>query len=178
MDASTSISTLRWFFSTWAPPSLLRFDQCTNFAGSKIELDESMRETDHQTIANYFRIKDVPGSSIRPTRPISIGGVWERRIGKIRRILAAMLLETKRQKLTHELLVILMSAVSAIVNAHHDHTFRFGWTPPTDTFHVANTEDPSSRPSLRKIYVSRTVCSKEVERQADQFWSRWRGEYL
>lgn len=37
-----------------------------------------------------------------------------------------MLLETKRQKLTHELLVILMSAVSAIVNAHHDHTFRFG----------------------------------------------------
>ena len=107
-----------------------------------------------------------------------LGGVWERQIGKIRRILAAMLLETKGQKLTHELLVILMSAVSAIVNAHHDHSFRFGRTPPTDTFHVANTEDPSSRPSLRKVYVSRSVCSKEVERQADQFWSRWRGEYL
>ena len=88
-----------------------------------------------------------------------------------------MLLETKGQKFTHELLVILVSEVSALVNAHHDHSFRFGRTPPTDTFHVANTEDPSSRPFLRKICASRSIRSKGVEHQAGQFWSRWRGEY-
>ncbi len=61
---------------------------------------------------------------------------------------------------------------------HHDHIFRLGWTPPTDTFHVANTEDPPSRLSLRKICVSRSIRSMQVEHQADKFWSRWRGEYL
>ena len=177
MDASTFVSTLRWFFSTWAPAPLLRFDQCTNFAGAKIELYESMREKDHQTIAKYLSDQGCTGQFNSPYAR-HLGGVCERRIGKIKRILAAMLLETKGQNLTRELLVILMSAVSATVNAHHDHTFRFGWTPPTDTFHVANTEDPSSRPSLRKIYVSRSVCSKEVECQADQFCASWRGEYL
>lgn len=45
------------------------------------------------------------------------GGVWECQLGTIRRILDAMLLETRAQKLTHELLVALISEVTAIVNS-------------------------------------------------------------
>ena len=44
-------------------------------------------------------------------------GVWERQIGIIRRIVDAMLLETRAQKLTHELLVTLMSEFTTIVNS-------------------------------------------------------------
>ena len=50
-----------------------------------------------------------------PPHASHFGGVWERQIGRIRRIVDAMLLETRAQKETHELLVTLMSEVTAIV---------------------------------------------------------------
>ena len=84
------------------------------FCGHK---DRAMRAMNHQTIGNYLAYQGCPGSFISPYAPHLVG-VWERQSGTIRRILAAMLLETKGQKLTHELLVILMSEVSAIVNAY------------------------------------------------------------
>ena len=45
------------------------------------------------------------------------GGVWERQIGTIRRVLDAMRLELGKPQFTHELLVTLLAEVTAIVNA-------------------------------------------------------------
>ena len=52
-----------------------------------------------------------------PLHASHFGGAWERQIGTIRRILDAILLETGSQKLTHELLVTLMSELAVIVHS-------------------------------------------------------------
>ena len=52
-----------------------------------------------------------------PPHASHFGGVWERQIGTIRRVLDAMLLEVGSSQLTHELLVTLMAEVTGIVNA-------------------------------------------------------------
>lgn len=87
-----------------------------------------------------------------------------------------MLLETKGQNLAHELLVIWMSEVSAIVSAHSITTIPSDSDEPLapiDTLHVANSEDPPVRSSPRK-----NASQNLYAHQADQFWSRSRGEYL
>lgn len=46
-----------------------------------------------------------------------MGGVWERVIGVVRRILDGLLLKTSTTRLTHEILTTLLAEVMAIVNA-------------------------------------------------------------
>ena len=69
---------------------------------------------DKQTVEKYLTEQGCKWQ-FNPLHASHFGGVWERQIGTIRRILDAMLLETRAQKLTHELLVTLMSEVTAIV---------------------------------------------------------------
>ena len=52
-----------------------------------------------------------------PPHALHFGSAWERQIGTIRRVLEAMFLELESSQLTRELLVTLMSEVSAVVNA-------------------------------------------------------------
>lgn len=53
MDSSSFICALRRFFSIRGPPSLLRCDRGTNFVGAKSELDEALKEMDHEAITKY-----------------------------------------------------------------------------------------------------------------------------
>ena len=52
-----------------------------------------------------------------PPHASHFGGVWERQINTIRRVLDAMFAELGATQLTHELLVTLMAEVVAIVNS-------------------------------------------------------------
>lgn len=52
-----------------------------------------------------------------PPHALHFGGVWERQIGTVRRILDAMLLGIGSAQLTHKLLVTLMAEVTGIVNS-------------------------------------------------------------
>lgn len=54
---------------------------------------------------------------LNPPHASHFGGVWERQINTIRRVLDAMFAELGRTQLTHELLITLMAEVVAIVNA-------------------------------------------------------------
>ena len=52
-----------------------------------------------------------------PPHASHFGGVWERQIDTVRRVLDAMLMKIGRSQLTHELLVTLMAEVTGIVNS-------------------------------------------------------------
>ena len=116
MDASSFICTLRRFFSIQGPSLRLRCDRGSNFVGAKTELDESLAEMDKQAVEKYLTEQGYKWQ-FNPPHASHFGGVWECQIGTIWRILDAMLLETRAQKLTHPLLVPLMSEVTAIVNS-------------------------------------------------------------
>ena len=51
-----------------------------------------------------------------PPHTQHIGGVWERLIGTVKRIMNAMLLQRQRKNLTHEELTTLMLEICVIVN--------------------------------------------------------------
>ena len=116
MDTSFFICALRRFFALRGPASLLRFDQGTNFEGGKSELEHAMREMDQCKLEKYVRDQGCKWHFNTP-HASHFGGVWERQVGTIRRMLNAMLLELGGSQLTHELLVTLMAEVTAIVNA-------------------------------------------------------------
>lgn len=117
-----------------------------------------------------------------PPHASHFGGVWERMIGSVRRILDALLLENKSFDLTHEVLSTLMAEVCTIVNSRPlvpvssdpeapavlSPTLILTQKQPDVTFSVPEF---GTKDALRSQW-------KLVQRLADQFWSRWRAEYL
>ena len=105
------------------------------------------------------------------------GGVWECQLGTIRRILDAMLLETRAQKLTHELLVALISEVTAIVNSRPITAIPSDTgEPPPLTPSMLLTQKTRPLGPLPGKFVSQDVYARrrlrKVQYLADQFWTR------
>ena len=182
MDTSSFICALRRFFALCGPALLLRCDRGTNFVGGKSELDDAMREMDQHRVAKYVKGQGCEWL-FNPPHASHFGGVWERQIGTIRRVLDAMFLELGGSQLTHELLVTLMAEVTAIVNA------RPITTVPSDT----DEPQPLSPAMLLTLkmrplgpppgeFVPADLYScrrwRRVQYLADQFWVRWRREYV
>ena len=95
----------------------LRCDRGSNFIGAKTELDEALTQMNHSSVERYLSNSGCAWQ-FNPPQASHFGGVWEGQIGTIRRTLDAMLLEIRGRKLTHELLVNMMSQVAAIVNKY------------------------------------------------------------
>ena len=182
MDTSSFICALRRFFAIRGPASLLRCDRGTNFIGAKAELDNALTELDQHKVERYVH-KQGCEWQFNPPHASHFGGAWERQIGTIRRVLDAMFAELGSAQLTHELLVTLMAEVTAIVNA------RPIALVPTDV------EEPQPlSPSMLLTMKARPAGTppgvfvrtdlyarhrwRRVQYLADQFWLRWRREYL
>ena len=182
MDTNSFICALRRFFAIRGPASMLRCDRGTNFIGGKSELDDAMRELDQPSLERYTKGQGCEWL-FNPPHASHFGGVWERQIGTIRRVLDAMFLVLGRSQLTHELLVTLMTEVTAIVNA------RPLTTVPSDADEpqplspamllTIKTRPLASRPG---VFVPADLYSRRrwrlVQYLADQFWVCWRREYL
>ena len=109
-----------------------------------------------------------------------MGGVWERMIGTVRRILESMLLEVKN--LTHEVLVTLMAEISAIVNSRPLVPVSYDSEAPevlTPTMLLTQTTDVDVQ-TLTQLDVKDLYRSqwKRVQHLADIFWKKWQQEYL
>ena len=116
MDASAFICALRRFFAIRGPASLLRGDRGTNFIGTKSELDDALAELDQQMVEKFVAEQGCEWL-FNPPHASHFGGVWERQIGTVRRILDAMFMEIGSSQLSHELLTTLMAEVTGIVNS-------------------------------------------------------------
>ena len=85
MDTSSFICALRRFTALCGSVARIRCDRGTNFIGAKGELDQG-QITRHLAVQNCEWIFNPPNAS-------HIGGVWERPIRMIRRILDSMFLQ-------------------------------------------------------------------------------------
>ncbi|XP_039610033.1 uncharacterized protein LOC120529882 [Polypterus senegalus] len=117
-----------------------------------------------------------------PPHSSHMGGVWERMIGVVRRILDSMLLQSGRVRLTHEVLTTLMAEIIAIINA------RPLVPVSTDPEHP-NVLTPSMllTQKIGTPFLSQSNFGtgemlrnqwKRVQYLAEEFWNRWRTEYL
>jgi hypothetical protein len=109
-----------------------------------------------------------------------MNGAWERMIGLARRILESLLCDSKH--LTHEVLCTLMAEVVCIINSRPITTVSDDPTLPTILSpnmlltHKENSDiAPRKDLDVKDMYRSQW---RQVEVLADQFWKRWKSQYL
>ena len=182
MDASSFICALRRFFAFRGPVSILRCDRGSNFVGAKSELGDALREMDQRKVKGYVTNHGCEWIW-NPPHASHFGGAWEHQIGTIRRVLDAMFAELGSHQLTHELLVTLMAEVTAVVNARPISALPTDVDEPQPlspsmllTMKIRPLGPPPGNFVPPDVYARRRW--RRVQYLADQFWIRWRREYL
>lgn len=179
LSSAAFINALRRFIAIRGPVVQFRSDRGTNFIGATQDLSINAEFVEKGPVGTFL---SNSGTSwiFNPPHASHMGGAWERLIGVSRRILDSMLLQN-RVELTHDVLVTFMAEVSAIVNNR-----------PL----LPVSSDPES-PSLLTPSILLTMKTsadigpfpefgpkdirahwKRVQILAEEFWKRWRNEYL
>ena len=182
MDTSAFICALRRFFALRGHAKLLRCDRGTNFVGAKTELKDASSELNEEKVKKFVTESGCEWE-LNPPHASHFGGVWERQINTIRRVLDAMFAELGRTQLTHELLITLMAEVVAIVNARPITALPSDPDDPRPlspamllTMKTRPAGPSPGQFTQPDLYVRRRW--RRVQCLADQFWTRWRREYL
>ncbi|XP_043199980.1 uncharacterized protein LOC122369359 [Amphibalanus amphitrite] len=177
LDTSSFINALRRFQARRGQVQYIRSDNGTNFVGAEHELREAVSNLNSEEVHNFLLQKGItwifnaPGAS-------SHGGVWERQVRTIRKVLEALLQE---QTMDDEAVHTLMCEVENVINSRP-------LTPVSSDPADLEPITPNHLLLLRGgavppgIFVRSDSFSKRRWRQvqylADIFWKRWVSEYL
>ena len=179
MSTSSFINALRRLFALRGQAKQLHSDRGTNFIGACRELGMN---TQVQGCVQKFLQDQKCAWVFNPPHSSHMGGAWERLIGVARRILDCMLLQSGRARLTHEVLVTFMAEITAIINARplvpvsSDPEHPFILTPSMLlTQRAGTTSTPQCDFSQNELLKHQW---KRVQYLAEEFWNRWRKEYL
>ncbi|PIK53264.1 hypothetical protein BSL78_09838 [Apostichopus japonicus] len=173
MNTDSFVNALRRFVSRRGSPEKIFCDNGTNFKGSERELKEALAELEPEKIARHLGHKHIQWE-FNPPMASHMGGVWERIIRSIRRILKVLL---KGQSVTFEVLETVFAEVEAILNAR----------PLTQVSLDPRDQEPltpnhlllmRSSPNLSPgNFTKHDSYGKRRWRQCqyltDQFWKRW-----
>ena len=176
LTTDSFINALRRFIAIRGPVRQLRSDQGTNFVGARNEFDL-------QQVKGYLDANncDIFEWKFNPPGGSHFGGVWERMIRSARNVLAAML-DKNGEQLDTEGLQTLMSEVAAIINGR-----------PL-TYDLEDSSQVPLNPNMILTGKTKVVLPppgefqrtdmyvrhrwRRVQHLANEFWSRWRKEYL
>ncbi|CAB4009017.1 PREDICTED: uncharacterized protein LOC107357656 [Paramuricea clavata] len=182
VDANSFICALRRFFAIRGPPVLLRCDRGTNFVGGRSELNDALNSMDRGAINRCVTDQNCEWL-FNPPHASHFGGAWERQIGTIRRVLEGMFSSLGSHQLTHELLVTLMAEVTGIVNSRPIAMISADPEQP-QPLSPNSLLTMKTRPLLPPpgVFLPQDLYSRRYWRRAqylaDQFWCRWKHEYL
>ena len=181
MSSSAFINALRRFIAIRGNVVELRSDRGTNFIGSTSDLGIDSVSVEDGPVKRLLNDKDITWI-FNPPHASHMGGVWERMIGVIRRVLDSLLASSKVRNLTHDVLATFMAEVCAIVNCRPIVPVSSDSENPEilspSMLLTQKVVPPSSfnqNLSLKDIYREEW---KRVQILADQFWSRWQSEFL
>lgn len=185
LTTDSFINALRRFLTTRGPVRELRSDRGTNFVGAERELADAVSEMNDDQIQQFLLSKGCDFLIFKKNVPNAshMGGIWERQIRTVRNVLSCLLHQHGSQVNDEELRTFLCE-VAAIVNSR----------PLT----VQNVNDPLSADPLTPNHLltmkSKVILSppgqfqrvdlysqrrwRRIQYLANQFWSRWRKEYL
>lgn len=178
LDTDSCINALRRFVCRRGQVSHLRSDNGTNFIGAERELREALAALNHSKIQRAFLQEGIKWSFNPPTASHH-GGVWERIIRMVRRILTSVL---HQQTLNDEGFHTVLCEVEAILN---DRPITKLSGDPNDlealtpNHLLTMKRKPVLPPGLFEktdLYIKRRW--RQVQYISDLFWKRWIREYL
>ena len=114
MDTDSFLNGLMRFGSRRGWPEKIWSDNGTNFVGGQSELSRALKDIEWKKIHNFCLRKEV-NWSFNPPGASHMGGIWERMIRTIRKVMSAIL--SQRSRLTDEVLETLFCEVESIVNS-------------------------------------------------------------
>ncbi|XP_077978095.1 uncharacterized protein LOC144433628 [Glandiceps talaboti] len=182
MSTDSFINGLRCFIAIRGPVQRLRSDQGTNFVGAKNEFKEALKELDMERIKVFLTERQCE-FVMNPPHASHAGGVWERHIKTIRSVLSSML-QQSQGRLDSASLRTFLYEVMAIVNSRPLTTESLNdpMSPePLTPNHLLHMKSSVALPPPGKFVKEDLYVRKRwrrVQYLAEQFWGRWRKEYL
>ena len=185
LDTDSFINALRRFLSRRGPARQLRSDNGTNFVGARRELKEALEEMDEYRIRDELLKSQCDWIKFKMNVPAAshMGRVWERQIRTVRAVLSSLLIKNGAQ-LDDGSLGTLMCETEVIVNSR-----------PLTINQLSDPDSPEPlTPSHLLTMKSKVLLSppgkfepadlyarkrwRRVQHLANEFWTRWRKEYL
>ena len=159
------------------PVRQLRCDQGTHFVGARRTFCELLKGMDQeqQTFGCEF-VMNVPSAS-------HMGGVWERQIRTVRSILTAILDKSTSRLDTASLRTFLYETMAIIISRplSVEHLYDPTGPEPLTPNHILTMKSsvilpPPGEFCKEDLYLNKRW--KRVQFLANEFWRRWRREYL
>ncbi|XP_026012239.1 uncharacterized protein LOC113014739 [Astatotilapia calliptera] len=183
-DLSTDafINALRCFISIRGAVRHIQCDQGTNFVGAQNEFKAALNELDTQRLTTYLTEKQCDFVMNAP-HASHAGGVWERQIKTVRSVLNTTL-SLAHDRLNDASLRTLFYEAMAIVNSRPltiDNLNSPNSLEPLTPNHLLHMKSNAPLPppgafSNEDLYSKKRW--RRVQFLAEQFWSRWRREYI
>ena len=178
LDTSSFIMSLRRFIARRGQVREIRSDNGTNFVSAERELRNAIKTWNQNQINDFLLQKNIKWIFQTPLASHH-GGVFERQIRSVRKVLNAL---CREQMLTEESLITLMCECEAIVNGRPITTVSSDpndLTPltPNSLLLMKNTASlPPGTFDVKDNYSRRRW--RQTQYLADCFWTRWRKEFL
>ena len=185
MTTDSFINAYRRFVARRGACRELRSDRGTNFVGVEGELKTALAEMDDGKITQELLSSNCDWIAFQMNVPHAshMGGVWERQIRTVRNVLTALMIGNETQ-LDDELLLTLMAEVEAIVNSRPltcVRTTEADDPEPLSPSQILTLKSTTVMPPPGKFVKEDMFCRRRwrrVQYLANQFWSRWRKEFL
>ena len=185
LSSSDFLNAYRRFSARRGPAKEIWCDRGTNFVGTCNELRREVEQMMNQNTALKLRDLqcDLVSFQFNPPHASHMGGVWERQIRSIRSALTS-LLDEHYHLLDDDLLQTLMCEAEAIVNSRPLTPVDASGAGAITSLSPALllTMKPKTAPPLPGSFSRTDLYSKarwrRVQHLADEFWKRWRREFL
>lgn len=181
MTSSAFINSLRRFMAIRGKVKVFRSDRGTNFVGATECLKIDAINVEGEKTKTFLYKSDSIWLFNSP-HSSHFGGSWERMIGITRRILDSMLGNHNISNLTHDVLVTVMAEVCAIINARPLVPVSTDCENPEVlspsvllTQKLLCDQQPVGDMDIKLLYKDQW---KRVQYLADQFWLKWKRDYL
>ena len=181
LDADSFVLALQRFTSRRGCVKVMRSDNGRNFVRAEREMRENLQQwSDNTQVLRHLRSEGIDWR-FNPPYASAHGGVWERQIRTVRKVLAGL---CKEQVMTEESLPTFMCVAENIINNRPITTVSMDpsdldpLTPNHLLLHRADNMPPGvfGGNGEEDLYARKRY--KQVNYLADLFWRRWVKEYL
>lgn len=180
LSSDAYILAFRRFVARRSEPAVMFSDNGSNFCGAVAELRDSVRRLNADEKFRNFLSKHEITFHFNPPSAPHMGGIWERLVGSVKRSLKAVF----KDRIVHE--DVLLTALVEIENTVNSRPLTPISSDPSDPEPLTPRHllAPASSPQVtpQDFTMPEDENCRRRWRQAqfitDQFWKRWRLEYL